>query len=81
MLPLDPGKRHQHVLFVSRNVIDGNYCTQLLSINNAHHVPETLAVCKEASAIKQEIAACQQVDQVIKDRNSAEILPFFEKNS
>lgn len=59
MLPLGAGKRSRHGLFGSRDVTNLNYCPQLLGIHNAHHAPEMLAVCKEASAIKQENTAIQ----------------------
>lgn len=78
VLLLGTGKRSQHSLFGSRDVTDVNYCPQVLGINNAHHAPETLAVCKDASAIKQEIAACQGVNQVTNDHNPAQILPSLK---
>lgn len=58
----------------------GTTVPQLLGTSNAHQAPETFAVCMESSAIKQEIADCQQVNQVTNKHNPAPyILPFFGK--
>lgn len=46
-----------------------------MGINNVHHTSETLAVCKEAFTIKQEIAA----NQVTNDCDTSEILSFLGK--
>jgi len=70
-----PGKRPWHVLFISRDVTDGNYCPWLLDINNIHHASETIAVCQVAFAIIQEMAVC---NQVINDLNIREILPLLK---
>lgn len=75
VLTLGPGKRPWHALFISRGVTNGNYCPQLMGINNVHHASETLAVCKEAFTIKQEIA----VNQVTNDCDTSEILSFLGK--
>lgn len=50
----------------------------LMGTINAHHVPEMLAVCKKESTTEQEIAACQQVNQVTNYRNP-EDTPFFRE--
>lgn len=73
-----PGKRPWHVLFISRDVTDGNYCPWLLDINNVHHATETIAACEVAFAIIQEMAVCQQVNQVINDLNIRETVSFLK---
>lgn len=88
VLSLGSGKTAQHILFVSRDTTHINYCSQPWGRNNAHHAPEIWAVCKDESAIKQEIAACQcdkwvtkWVKWVTNGHNHAEVIPFLEKKN